>query len=50
VVKEEGALEKRASVMFVGTTEFKDGWWIGVKYDEPLGKHNGRLAYSILIP
>jgi len=37
----EGGMGKRGLVMFVGKVEFKPGFWVGVKYDEPVGKHNG---------
>eukprot|EP00052_Salpingoeca_macrocollata_P006833 m.56181 g.56181 ORF g.56181 m.56181 type:complete len:242 (+) comp15684_c0_seq1:151-876(+) len=32
---------KRGVVKYIGKPGFQPGWWIGVQYDEPVGKHNG---------
>lgn len=40
---EEGGMEKRGTVRFVGKTEFKPGYWVGIEYDEPVGKHEGTV-------
>lgn len=38
---DDGGLKRRGVVRFSGLVKFKPGYWIGVEYDEPLGKHDG---------
>ncbi|XP_046847883.1 tubulin-folding cofactor B-like isoform X2 [Xenia sp. Carnegie-2017] len=43
LVTRSGIPPRKGMVKFVGKTEFADGWWIGVQYDEPVGKNDGSV-------
>lgn len=41
LVEIAGQPSRRGVIKYVGEIDEKPGWWVGVQYDEPLGKHNG---------
>ncbi|KAJ1955182.1 hypothetical protein EC988_002023 [Linderina pennispora] len=38
-----GSGTRLGAVMFVGKTQFRPGYWVGVEFDEPTGKHDGTV-------
>jgi tubulin-folding cofactor B len=38
-----GQARRRGVIKFIGNTSFKPGWWIGIHYDEPVGKNDGSV-------
>ncbi|CAJ0579579.1 unnamed protein product, partial [Mesorhabditis spiculigera] len=42
-VRLPGNMPRRGNVAFIGAVEFAPGTWVGIKYDDAVGKNNGSV-------